>query len=345
MITSFDLRDVPLVRQLDGQGIPMDTEAALTLGVHLLRNALVSYLAMGERGLPTFVLRKGANGDRICALAQMRHRAGAERARILYIAPRLAPNEAVSGVWLGLLDHLTRVAGARGAQSLVAEVPIDSPAVETLRTAGFAVYTRQEVLRLDPPVGAKPDGTALEEGIDTGSTRLRPRRPEDMWSINLLYANTAPPLLQLAEPPPGSQDDAWRRGYVLEDKRRGDVLAYLQVKQGPVGLCLKAWLLPDAEDRAGELVAGALRLAQPVRPRPMYWLVSRYQGWLRGLLADSGFAEWASQAVMVKHTVARVGAEPARVLAGALETHPKLAVPVVKADRLPPQDPAHAANH
>jgi ribosomal protein S18 acetylase RimI-like enzyme len=340
MITPFDLRDVPLVRRLEGQGLALDAESSLTLGVHLLRHALAAYLALGGGGMPTYVLRKGHNGNGLSGLAQIRHRQGGERARIVYLAPALGElRDEVGQVWCGLLDHLTREAGARGAQSIVAEVPVDDPAVELLRTAGFAIYTRQKIHRLpgseapetarQPAVFAK-DGDGLS--VDLPQVRLRPRRSEDMWNISLLYANTAPRLLQLAEPPPGAHDSGWRRGYVLEDRRHREVVAYLEVKQGPAGVWIKAWLHPDAEDRADDLIAGALHLARAGRPRPVFWCVRRYQDWLSESLAAHGFDLWGSQAVMVKHTVARVEApEAERELARGLENRAKVAMPMMKA--------------
>jgi hypothetical protein len=335
VISPFDLRDVRLVRQLEGLGIALDTEAALTLGVHLLRNALASFLALGERGMPTYVLRKSQGENEIRALAQLRHTPGKERARIVYVAPEPNLAEETIRAWNDLLDHLAHEAGTRGAQSLVAEAPVDSPAVELLRGAGFAVYTRQTVFQLDPSApGAAPRD---DETIDLGRARLRRRRPVDMWDVNLLYANTAPRLLQLIEPPPGAQDDGRRHGYVLEDTARREMVGYLEVIRGPAGLWLKGWLHPDAEERAGELVTGAVQLAraaQDDRVRPVYWCVRRYQDWLRGPLSYGGFHECGSQLVMVRHTVARVQSVAAEYESAAALERANMIVPRVGDDTL-----------
>jgi hypothetical protein len=168
-----------------------------------------------------------------------------------------------------------------------------------------------------------------------------------MWDVNLLYANTAPRLLQLIEPPPGPQDDGRRRGYVLEDVQRRELIGYLEVMPGPAGLWLKGWLHPDAEERAGELVAGAVQLARAVSRSPqgehacpVYWCVRRYQDWLRGPLSGGGFHEWGSQVVMVRHTVARVQSLATEYESAAALERANMIVPRVRDDALPHRPPA-----
>jgi len=319
MIRPFDLRDIGLVRELEGQGTPLFVEAALTGHTAPLRGALVAYFGLSRRGgTPTFVLRERADGGSRQAFAQLRHYWGAERARLTYIAPSPTPEDIASAGWGQLLESLVAAAGERGAQSLVAEAPEGGEEVTWLRKAGFAVYARQDVWRLARP---RP-GLAASNGRST----LRPRHPQDAWGVHLLYANTAPRLLQLAEPPPGEYSGGWRRGYVMGDQG-GEIVAYVEIRQGPRGVWVKALLHPDADERAGEVITGVLALLEGRPERPVYWGVWRYQDWLRGPLADAGFEPWTSQAIMVKQIVARVE-QPEPALLPALEKRPEITTPV-----------------
>lgn len=317
MIRPFDLRDIPLVRQLEDQGTPLFTEAALTGRTAPLRGAITAYLALGGRGTPTFILREREGGRRLEAFAQLRHLPGAERARLSYVAPRPTLEDVATAGWAQLLERLVAAAGERGAQSLVAEAPEGSEEVVWLRNAGFAVYARQDVWRLAAPRPSRPT---------SNGSALRPRRADDTWGVHLLYANTAPRLLQLAEPPPGEHADGWRRGYVMQDKD-DEIVAYVEIRHGPSGVWVKALLHPEADERAHELIASTLALVAG-RPShiPVYWGVRRYQDWLRGPLADFGFEPWSSQAVMFKQIAARVE-QPEFALLPALEKRPEITTP------------------
>lgn len=318
MIRPFDLRDISLVRELEPQGTPLFTEAALTGRTAPLRGAIVAYLAFGERGTPTFILHERENGRWLRAFAQLRHPAGAERARLSYIAPKPTSADVATSGWTRLLQRLVEAAGERGAQSVVAEAPEGSEEVVWLRNAGFVVYARQDVWRLATPRPVQP--------ADHPNS-LRPRRASDTWGVHLLYANTAPRLLQLAEPPPGESTDGWRRGYVMQGK--GDeIVAYVEIRHGPRGIWIKALLHPEADERAHELIASALALtANRSSQIPIYWGVRRYQDWLRGPLADFGFEPWSSQAVMFKQIASRVE-QPEFALIPALEKRPEITTPI-----------------
>jgi hypothetical protein len=316
VIRPFDLRDIPLVRELEDKGAPLFTEAAVTGRTAPLRGAITAYFALGARGTPTFILRDREEGQHQHAFAQLRHIPGAEHARVSYIAPKPTATEIATTGWAALIERLIEAAGERGAQSLVAEAHEGGEEVTWLRNAGFAVYARQDVWRL---VGARPATPAYQ------SDGLRPRRSDDTWGVHLLYANTAPRLLQLAEPPPGEHTNGWRRGYVMQDKN--EIIAYVELRHGPRGVWVKALLHPEADERAHELIASALALSAD-RPShiPVYWGVRRYQDWLRGPLADFGFAPWSSQAVMLKQIAARVE-QPEFGLLPALEKRPEITTP------------------
>jgi len=82
MIRPFDWRDVGLVRALSDRGLSLDSATRLTRGSQPLQSALLAYL-MPRAGAPTLIWRQDGHS----AFGQLRHRAGEERARALFIAP------------------------------------------------------------------------------------------------------------------------------------------------------------------------------------------------------------------------------------------------------------------
>src|SRR5262249_51131734 len=86
----------------------------------------------------------------------------------------------------------------------------------------------------------------------------------------------------------------------------GQVLAYVTVQEGKCGLYIQSVIHPDVYDQSRLIIGSALAHVKNADRLPAYFAVRRYQEWLPGPLADCGFDPWSSQAVMVKHTVARV---------------------------------------
>jgi hypothetical protein len=158
-----------------------------------------------------------------------------------------------------------------------------------MRRAGFAVYTRQDIWAVRA-ANYRPPGIAAR--------KLAQRTTADDWDIQLLYANTVPRLVQLVEPVPnGSEGENW----VL---RNGEELAaFVSIRKGAVATWLRFFIHPDAESEADEIVAAALELTFAREPQLVYCCVRRYESWLPGALARSGFGVLSSQAVMVRHTV------------------------------------------
>jgi hypothetical protein len=282
MIRPFDWRDVSLVKQLSEQGICLDSITRLTRENQPLQNALLAYLMPGA-GAPTLIWRENGRAG----FGQLRHRAGEELARALFIAPNWSPeNEA----WLPLVERLATEAGGRGGHNLIAEVDEASGEFEALRMAGFAIYARQTLWRLGGEIAATVPAL-------TG----RAATAADALALSTLYANLVPRLVQQVEPPPKPG-----HGYVFE--RDGEPVAFLDVKRGPLGIWVEPYLHPEAYDQADEMLNSALHmLAGSQRAgRPIYVCVRRYQDWLQDILQSARFECLGSQAVMVKRLVVRV---------------------------------------
>lgn len=297
MIKPFNLRDLALVRRLSEHVVSLHTESALTNNLNPLRGALFS-LVGGE--FPTFVW-KVEKGD-AAGFIQLALEEDARRARVLFVGSvedtAVSPHNDVpyinESVWLPLLDQAVAEIGRRGIHSLVAEVSETGAELSVLRRAGFAVYTRQDVFRLEL-------GAAAETAVTNNShtpMELHPRRPVDDWDIQLLYGNLVPRLVQLVEPvPPLHQGEGW----LLREK--DELAAFAHIRAGSAATWMRLFIHPNAATQADDIITASVRVAARKANQPVYCCVRRYQSWLEGPMERAGFELWGSQAVMVKHTV------------------------------------------
>lgn len=292
MIRPFHLRDLPLVHRLSEHSVPLHLESALINQAHPLRGALFNLFVGGD--YPTFVWRspEGPHAGFIQLHLQEVNQSG----HILYVGATAVPEDAQvdspinEDVWLPLLDQAVIEVGQRGIHSLVAEVDETGPELVVLRRAGFAVYTRQDIWIM----------AQWEQAGNDQEKRpyLQPRRTEDDWDIQLLYANTVPRLVQLVEPmPPLETGQSW----VLREGN--ELTACVHATRGEAATWLRFFIHPNAEARAAEIIQATLQLHTPKNGHPLYCSVPRYQSWLQRSLQNAGFALRGSHAVMVKHTV------------------------------------------
>jgi hypothetical protein len=286
MIRSFNLRDVTLVAQIEQQGTPLNAELALTRHPQPLQSALSGMFSLRGRGLRTYILR----AEQQAGLLQLRQRTNAKQGVILYIAPDLKNDPAAAELWTVLLDYAAAQAGQLGIQHLVAEAPEDSPAIEVLQRAGYAIYLRQDILQL-----VRTRLTISADPI------MRLCESHDEWGVQQLYTNIAPRLVQQAEGLPQLHRTGSVRGYVLEDQM--EIVAYLEVRRGPDGAWFNLLIHPRAEARASQIIQFGLSLFGSNWNAPISCGVRRYQEWLRRPLEALGFEPFGSSVVMVKHLV------------------------------------------
>jgi hypothetical protein len=290
MIRSFDLRDVALVAQIEHQGTPLNAELALTRQPRPLQAALGGFFSLNGRGLRTYILREENDSAKLTGLLQLRQRTNVKHGVIAYMVPSLQNDPHAADMWCHLLDHVAAQAGHLGIQHLVAEAPEDSEAIEVLQRAGYAIYLRQDILRL-----VRTRLTISADPI------MRLSESHDEWGIQQLYCNTAPRLVQQAEGLPKVHRTGAVRGYVLEDQM--EIVAYLQVRRGPEGAWFNVLIHPRAEARASQVVQFGLSLFGSNWNAPIYCGVRRYQEWLRRPMESLGFEAFGSSVVMVKHLV------------------------------------------
>ena len=77
---------------------------------------------------------------------------------------------------------------------------------------------------------------------------------------------------------------------------------------------------------ASPISISTLSRLQRFPKRPIYCAVREYQGGLRGPLEDLGFEWVGSQALLARHTLARVREEQEQPVRG-MKKHPEAAVP------------------
>lgn len=280
--------DLPLVRRVISQHLPLDISAALSRGISGMEDALLSSVPLTDLGAPTMVLRQGEKAY----VGQFRQSADKTVAHLTFLAPE--PGEADVYEWTRLLEAITFEAGKRGAHLVKAEVAENHPVFAAFRIAGFAVYARQVILRRSPGHPANVNGHR------NGNFVLRPQCERDAIPVATLYANTVPRLLQQVEPPPGPDSS----GLIYE--RDGQIAGYLAVIEGKSGIVIKPYFHPEVYDEAAEIIMSALKWIARAEQQPVYLYARAYQDWLRGALERVEFEPWTHQALMVKYALVRV---------------------------------------
>lgn len=277
------LLDLPLMLRLKQNAIVLHSELGLTEDARGQSSALLSSIVF-PRGVHTLV----AQLDDKDVLGQFRYRPGETNAHIVCLAPRLDEHED-DAIWLHMLDAMAEQAGRNGAHSLVGEVEVSHRLFETMRRAGYAVYSRQVIWRHEPVAAAlaPADLTVTEETAD------------DQIGIAALLGCTIPRILQTVMGP--STDMA---GLVY--RKEGRIEAYVAYSAGKHGVYLMPYLHPEVLSDAPDIVAAALRQIDRCRKLPIYVCARGYQGWLENAMLDLGFLTWLEQAVMVKHLTAGV---------------------------------------
>ncbi len=322
----FTPRHFLLVNRLQQRGIAFNLEESLTQSYNPLRAALTAYFTVGEMGALTYVVSSSADEGRMEGFIQLRERRARPEADVLFIAPAL-DDSVDPGLWYHLLTHVCQQAGGRGVERLFARLPEGGQEVHLFNQVGFGIYTREDLFCLD---GGKL--AAVEPLPDAA---IRPYKAEDAIALQQLYTAVAPRLVQQAENVVGRgrfyPPDIWpvandRQGCVLEKK--DEIVGCLTVRPGRTGHWLYVLLHPQAYEQAGDLLAHGLAALRESPPGPIYCGVREYQGGLRAVLEDAGFALFASRALIVKHTTVRV-TEAVRTLVPALDKRAEATTPTI----------------
>jgi hypothetical protein len=278
-IRPFDWRDLPLLIRYRRRGLFFDNAALLTRGEMMVpAGAMLSYFAPAT-GVFTFLCAD----KRECAvplLGQLNHTQGEQIARLSFLAPESALD---SGGLHDMLDHMVQYIGGRGAIHLMAEVDERTTAFQILRNAGFAVYVRQRIWRVEGKSGGEDSEAFWRAGSD-----------QDVIAVRSLHNTLVPGLVQQVEPLPSNH----LHGLVSDQD--GEVLAYAEIKNGSRGTWVQPYIHPDVE-LVDERLVDLLRSLPGNGSRPVYLCVRSYQAWLEHILEEIEADPGPVQAVMVKH--------------------------------------------
>jgi hypothetical protein len=312
IIQTFDWRHVALLARVRNRGLCLDSQLAFTRGAHAMQNALLDPFIPGKSAV-TLVSR---NGD-IEAVGQCIYRSDAPNARLSFFGPEEALNHDTG---VELLESLAAAVGEHGAPNLVAEVDERSEAFERLRSAGFAIYARQRIWRLD---------TNEADFEQSGGSIWRLENSKDTSAAQSLYHNIVPGLVQQVESPPT------RPGHNLVYWREGELLGYLDIEHGSLGTWGQPYFHPAVEGFQGLLGA---YLKDIRRDRPVYVCVRSYQSWMSRPLERLWFEPAVDQAVMVKRLAIGVRRQALSPLPAVEGTYPEPTAPIARIE-----DPAGAS--
>lgn len=276
--------DIPLLRRMQGKYTLLDSELIFTRDYFEPNGPFLSSVLLPQRNIFSFVTR--AEDQQV--VGQFRMRNDNPNAQLIYLAPDISQGSDDTA-WLHILDAMAREAGKQGVHSLLAEVDESSPLFEVLRTAGYAVYARQEIWRRE--VG---DYTQFADDI-----QLREESEQDALDVQSLIATTVPGLVQQYAVPPG---DMPRLVYRQDEIVR----AYIAYSEGRQGIYIIPYIDPAIMSMAPDIIEAAIRQIPRFDRVPVFVCVRRYQDWVLEALAERRFRPCVQQAVMVKHITAGV---------------------------------------
>jgi len=280
---SMKLLDIPLMLRLKQNAIVLHSEMGLTEDARGQNSALLSSIVF-PRGLHTLV----AHSENQDVVGQFRYRSDDNNAHIVYLAPTLEDDEDDS-IWLHILDAMAQQAGKNGAQSLVAEVEVSHRLFETMRRAGYAVYSRQVIWQHHP----------ITDDVQAPKLTVTEESSDDQIGIASLLGCTIPRILQTVMGPSTDMEG-------LVYRKDGRIEAYIAYSEGKHGVYLIPYLHPDVLSEAPDIIMAAVLEIERCHKVPIYVSVRGYQGWLENAMLDLGFNPWLEQAVMVKHLTAGV---------------------------------------
>lgn len=322
-IRPFEWRDIFLLYGYRDRGLSLDTTRALIHGPALVQlGAVVPFLGTAT-GIYTYRC-DGALPGGTPLIGQVTCANGAPNARLSF----LAPESGIDTQGLSALsDYIAAKMGEQGAFHILAELDESRPVYQLLRMAGFAIYARQRIWRLD--------------GEAAGEAELadwRPCRSSDIIAARSLYCNIVPGLVQQVEPLPKKR----LTGFVHYQK--GDINAYIDIKYGRYGIWVQPYVHPDTEGFDQQLVSLLCNLPRRLN-KPLYICIRSYQSWLESAVEALGAQPGTRQAVMVRHLTLAQRVKQAYPLPAINGTHVEPTAPIAHFDKTPFREPSEADQH
>lgn len=270
-VRSLDLLDLPFLPRYRQDILALDSARLVTRGNPLSTTALLSYLDP-RRNIYTALVNESEN----TLMGQVALKEGETSARLIF----LAPARKIDDLAPVLLDHLAREAGEWGALHVVAEVDEESPAFQTMRKAGYAMYAWQRIWKL--PIF---DG-------DAEKSHWHEAQESDWPAVQSLHTQIVPALLQPVDHLP-------RQVTGMVCTAGNGLQAYAMFTSGPEGIWLQMIIPPDSTCSPAQ-VHGLVRTLGGGNKKPVHVCVRSYQAWLETALVDLHAEAGPRQAVMVK---------------------------------------------
>jgi len=287
-IRPFSWRDFPKLISNRHRSVILDVSLVLTHGPQLIPGVLFSFIAP-SMGVFTCTNSQDRGSDS-SLIAQAIHQPGSQYSHMTFITPESALS---SPVLNHAVDYLTRITGQRGAYHLLADVDEYHPAYSSMRSAGFATYSRQRIWQLVGGLESKPSQISWRAATSV-----------DGPSIRSLYNNLVPPIIQQVEPL--SLDTP--NGMVL--RQDGELVAFVEIKYGHRGIWVQPLVHPDINDVPSKFNSLVNSMVYR-RNRPIYLCIRSYLFWLESALEELDAKPGTTQALMVKHmTVPKKALQP-----------------------------------
>lgn len=278
-----------------------------------MQHALLDVFNPSRTTVTLVAKSKGANGAAL--IGQCVHQAGENNARLTFIGP----DEYLDGeVGLTLIEGLSHAAGELGAHSVSGDVDEASASFLLFKRTGFSIYTRQRIWKLTPD---------LDQSAQPNESAWRPENETDFNAVRSLYLNLVPALIQQFELPPYPSNQNWVHW------RDGELMGYLDIERGPLGIWVQPYLHPDAE-QVDELL-GSILDQLLAEAKPIYFCVRSYQGWVSQTLLRLNFEAHADLAVMVKRLAVGVRKAATSELPALEGTYPNVTAPFAKVEDHP----------
>ena len=304
-IRPFGLRDLSLLRHYRNHGLFLDSTRVLIHGPMMVpMGALISFIGPSLR-IFTYVCENKAEPIKHI-IGQVSYTSGSSYARLSFFAPEDALDQPEL---TALTEYIVTEMGQLGVFHLLADVDESNRVFHILHRAGFAIYARQRIWRLDgEPLG------------ETDEASWRASRLRDAIGMRSLYCNVVPGLVQQVEPLPKKD----LKGVVYY--QNGELLAFVELKYGTKGIWVQPFVHPDTQGFDRHL--GYLLHDLPGRrDRPLYICIRSYQSWLESAVEAMGAQPGPQQAVMVRH------------LAISRRVKETLAIPSINGKRVEPTAP------
>lgn len=287
-IMPFGWLDLPKLLSNRHRSVILDISLVLTHGPQLIPGVLFSFLAPS---MGVFTCTNSRDSDsNITLIAQAIHQPGSQYSHMTFITPETAMG---SPLLNQAVDYLTKVTGQRGAYHLLADVDEYHPAYASMRSAGFATYSRQRVWQLE----GKPQSRSSQFTWKAATSIDGP-------SIRSLYNNLVPPMIQQVEP--FSLDTP--NGMVL--RQDGELVAFVELRYGHRGIWVQPLVHPDINEVPGKFNSLVNSMIYR-RGRPIYLCIRSYLFWLESALEKLDAKPGTTQALMVKHmTVPKKALQP-----------------------------------